>query len=237
MQIQVEKRYSNGLSFLVTYNLSHMMSNTSSGFTSFTNGSINKNNQKSEWSVDNNDQPQIVNIAATYELPFGKGRKFMNKGGVANAVLGGWQVSPLLTYSTGTPLQIGVPGSPLGNGNRANVIPGVKEMFSYSNVYKGLPVLNANAFSNPGLWVLGNEPRELGSIRNPFQKNENISLAKYFPVGEKVKIKLEIEYFNAFNRVIFGGPDTTLTDTNFGKVINSQANTQRQGQAHFEIRF
>jgi hypothetical protein len=237
MQVQVEKRYTSGLSFLVSYNLSRMMSNTSSGFTSFTSGSINKNNQKSEWSVDNNDQPNIVNIAATYELPFGKGRKFMNQGGIKNAVLGGWQISPLLTYASGTPLQVGAPGSPLGNGNRANVIPGVKEQFSYNNVYSGQPVLNAAAFSNPGVWVLGNEPRYLSSIRNPFQKNENIALAKYFPVGEKVKIKLEIEYFNAFNRVIFGGPDTTITDTNFGKVINSQANTQRQGQAHFEVRF
>ncbi len=237
MQIQVEKRYSSGLSFLVSYNLSHFMSNTSSGFTSFTSGSINKNNQKSEWSVDNNDQPQIVNIAATYELPFGKGRKFMNQGGIKNVILGGWQISPLLTYASGTPLQVGVPGSPLGNGNRANVIQGVEQMFSYSNVYKGLPVLNSAAFSNPGVWVLGNEPRYLGSIRNPFNYNENIALAKYFPLGEKVKLKLEVEYFNVLNRVVFGSPDTTLTDTNFGKVINSQANTRREGQAHFEVRF
>ncbi len=238
MQIQVEKRYTNGLSFLVSYNLSRMMSNTSSGFTSFTSGSINKNNQKSEWSVDNNDQPNIINIAATYELPFGKGRKFMsNSNAVVNAVLGGWQISPLLTYASGGPLQVGAPGSPLGNGNRANVIPGVKEQFSYNNVYSGQPVLNAAAFSNPGVWVLGNEPRYLSSIRNPFNLNENIALAKYFPLGEKVKLKLEIEYFNALNRVIFCGPDTTITDTNFGKVINSQCNTQRQGQAHFEARF
>ena len=243
MQVQVEKRYSNGLSFLVAYNLSRMMSNTGSGFTSFAASSLNKNNQKAEWSVDNNDQPQAVNIAATYELPFGKGRKFMNRGGVANAVLGGWQISPLLTYASGTPLQITVPGDPLGcaeptcTSNRPNVVPGVQQQFSYSNVYSGLPVINAAAFTNPGVWAIGNEPRELSGVRNPFNKNENIALAKYFPLGEKVKLKIEIEYFNAFNRVIFGSPDTTLTDTNFGKVINSQANTQRQGQAYIGINF
>jgi hypothetical protein len=243
MQVQVEKRISNGLSFLVAYSLSHMQSDTGSGFTSFASSSLNKNNQKSEWSVDGNDQPNVINIAATYELPFGKGRQFMNRGGVANAVLGGWQISPLLTYSTGTPLQVTVPGDPLGcaeptcTSNRPNVVAGVQEQFSYNNVYSGQPVLNAAAFSNPGVWAIGNEPRYLSSIRNPWGANENIALAKYFPLGEKVKIKLEIEYFNALNRVVFGGPDTTLTDTNFGKVINSQANTQRQGQAHFEIRF
>jgi len=244
MQIQVEKRYTNGLSFLVAYSLSKMMSNTGSGFTSFASASLNKNNQASEYSIDGNDQTNALNIAATYELPFGKGRHFMsNPSKVVQALAGGWQISPLLTYATGTPLQIQVPGNPLGcaeptcTSNRPNVVAGVTQMFSYNNVYTGAPVLNAAAFSNPGVWAIGNEPRELGSIRNPFNANENISAAKYFALGEHVKLKIEVEYFNAFNRVIFGSPDTTLTDTNFGKVINSQANTRREGQAHFEIRF
>jgi hypothetical protein len=244
MQIQVEKRYTNGLSFLVAYSLSKMMSNTGSGFTSFASASLNKNNQASEYSIDGNDQTNALNIAATYELPFGKGRHFMsNPSKVVQALAGGWQISPLLTYATGTPLQIQVPGNPLGcaeptcTSNRPNVVAGVTQMFSYNNVYTGAPVLNAAAFSNPGVWAIGNEPRELGSIRNPFNANENISAAKYFALGEHVKLKIEVEYFNAFNRVVFGSPDTTLTDTNFGKVINSQANTRREGQAHFEIRF
>jgi hypothetical protein len=243
MQIQVEKRYSNGLSFLVAYNLSHMMSNTGSGFTSFASSSLNKNNQKAEWSIDGNDQTNALNIAATYELPFGKGRRFMNTGGVTNAVLGGWQISPLLTYASGMPLQVTVPGDPLGcaeptcTSNRPNVITGTQQQFSYNNVFSGQPVLNAAAFSNPGVWAIGNEPRYLSSIRSPFNLNENIALAKYFPIGEHVKLKLEIEYFNALNRVIFGSPDVALTDTNFGKVINSQNNTQRQGQAFIGINF
>jgi len=240
MQIQLQKRYTNGLSFLVSYNLSKMMSNTNSGFTSFVSASLDKNNQKAEWSIDNNDQPQILNIAGTYELPFGKGRKYMsNSNRLADAALGGWQISPLLTYASGTPLQVNVPGDPLGNGtgNRPNLVSGQTLQYSYANVYKGLPVLNSAAFSNPGNWAIGNEPRYVAGMRSPFQLNENIALSKYFALTEKVKLKLEIEYFNALNRVIFGGPDTGLLDTNFGKVINSQANTQRQGQAHFEVRF
>jgi hypothetical protein len=46
-----------------------------------------------------------------------------------------------------------------------------------------------------------------------------------------------MSYFNVLNRVVFGGPDLTLTDPNFGQVINSQANTQRQGQAQFQVNF
>ena len=168
MQIQVEKRYTNGLSFLVSYNLSRMMSNTNSGFTSFASASLDKNNQKAEWSVDNNDQPQILNIAATYELPFGKGRRYMtNSNRVTNAVLGGWQISPLLTYASGTPLQVNIPGNPLGNGtgNRPNVVSGQPLQFSYNNVYKGLPVLNALAFQDVGQYAIGNEPRYMAGMR------------------------------------------------------------------------
>lgn len=247
LQVSLEKRYTNGLSFLVSYNLSRMMSNTNSGFTSFANLSLNKDNQKAEWSIDNNDQPNMINIAGTYELPIGKGRRFLDHGGIVNTLFGGWQISPLLTYASGTPLYTGtggsvqVTGDPLGNGcstcNRANVVSYNNMMFSYTNVYLGQPVINKADFSDPGPWVLGNAPRVIGALRNPFNYNENIALAKYFALGEKVKLKLEIEYFNVFNRVVFGSPDLNYEDSTFGMVINSQANTQRQGQAFLGINF
>ena len=121
--------------------------------------------------------------------------------------------------------------------NRANIVSGVQQEFSYSNVYKGLPVLNAAAFTNPGPWVLGTAPRVL-HIRGPWNLNENISLSKKFPIGEHVKAELRMSYFNVFNRVVFGGPSSlVLTDPNFGQVVNSQANTQRQGQAQFQVNF
>jgi hypothetical protein len=247
MQMVLEKRLSSGLGFLVSYNLSRMMSNTNSGFSSFANTALNRNNQKAEWSIDNNDQPEMISIAGTYELPIGKGKPLLNRQGVASNILGGWALSPILTYQEGTPLWNGtggsvtVPGDPLGNGcapcNRANIVPGVQPEFSYANVYKGLPVLNAAAFTNPGLWVLGTAPRVL-DIRGPWNLNENVSLGKSFALGEHVKAELRISYFNLFNRVVLGGPSSlVLTDPNFGKVINSQANTQRQGQGQFQISF
>ena len=240
MQIQLQKRYTNGLSFLVSYTLSHMQSNTNSGFTSFASASLNKDNQKAEWSVDNNDQPNIITIAATYELPFGKGKQFLHDANaVTNAFVGGWQISPLLTYASGTPLQVTVAGNPLGNGtaNRPNVVPGQTLQYSYNNVYKGLPVLNAAAFIDPGPWAIGNEPRYMAGMRLPFNYNENIAAAKTFMLTERVRLRIEVQYFNALNRVVFGSPDTNLNDTNFGKVINSQANSNRQGQARIVLSF
>ncbi len=245
MQVQLERRFTNGLMFLVSYNLSRMMSNTNSGFTSFANADLNKNNQKAEWTIDNNDQPNMVNIATVYELPIGKGKAHLNNGLVGN-ILGGWGISGILTYSEGTPLFSGTggsvyaPGDPLDNGcapcNRADVNPGVQQEFSYSNVYKGLPVLNAAAFTAPGLWTLGTAQRVL-DIRLPWNFNENVSAYKNFNIGEHVKAQLRMSYFNLLNRVVFGGPDLGIADPTFGMVINSQANTERQGQAQFQVNF
>ncbi len=244
MQIQVEKRYTNGLSFLVSYNLSRMMTNTGSGFSSFASASLNKNNLAAEWSVDGNDQPQMVNIAATYELPIGPGKKYLSKRNFVNSLVGGWQISPLLQYASGTPLQVNVAGNPLFNqvdtpGNRPNLVPGQTLQFSnYASLVKqGLPVLNAAAFSDPGLYAIGNEPRYVSSMRNQFNANENIAASKSFPIGEHVRAQLRMEFFNLFNRTVFGGPNTNLEDPNFGKVINSQNNSGRQGQAHFVVSF
>ncbi len=141
------------------------MSNTNSGFTSFASTDYNKNNQKAEWTIDNNDQTYMINIAATYELPIGKGKQFLSDKGLLTNIVGGWQISPLLQYATGTPIFSGTggsvyaPGDPLGNGcapcNRVNIVSGTQQEFSYNNVYKGLPVLTAAAFTAPGFMGAG----------------------------------------------------------------------------------
>ncbi len=246
LQLTGEKRFTGGLSFLVSYTLSRSMSNTNSGFSTFANNSLNKQNQAAEWSVDNNDQTNNVRISGTYELPIGPGKPFLNQKGFLSQVFGGWQVSPILTYATGTPLfqgtggSVNVPGDPLDNScsncNRANVIAGAQRTFSYSNVYSGQPVLNAAAFSNPGPWTLGNAQRVLSDVRNPFGFNEDISVMKSFGT-ERIKVQLRMDYFNVLNRVRFGSPVALLTDPNFGKVINNQTNTQRQGQAQIRVTF
>src|SRR5437899_10939199 len=78
LQIQAQKRFSTGLSFLVSYTLSKTMSNTDTGFSTFNFGSENKFNQKSEWSIAGNDQTHILNISVVYEFPIGPGKKFIN---------------------------------------------------------------------------------------------------------------------------------------------------------------
>ena len=253
LQVQTQKRFSSGLSFLVAYTLSKTMANTDTGFSTFNFGSENKFNQKSEWSVASNDQTHILNISGVYELPIGPGKKYLNKSGMlAKNVLGGWQVSGVFQYASGTPLQILANNNdPFLNGfNRANFNPSVPLNVNYNNYYKGLPVFTQSAFSDPG-FAQGNAPREIAQLRNPFNANENVGLAKHFYFGEHVNAELRIEFFNVLNRMqICGsgqGLDTGVNDgslrfgfvspTGSGGSTTCQGNTPRQGQGFFKVSF
>jgi len=253
LQVQAQKRYSNGLSFLVSYTASKTMSNTDTGFASFNFGSENRFNQKSEWTIAGNDQTHLLNISTVYELPIGPGKKFLNKGGLlAKNVLGGWQVSGVFQYASGTPYTVySNNNDPFLNGfNRANYDSSVPLHLNYNNYYKGFPVFNTSAFSDPGL-TAGNEPRVVSALRQPFNSNENLALAKRFFFGERVTAELRIEFFNILNRMqVCGynqGLDNNVQDGpgSFGLISPNgnggsntcQANTARQGQAFFRVSF
>ncbi len=249
LQVQVQKRFTSGLSFLVAYTLSKTMSNTDTGFAAFNFGSENRFNQKAEWSIAGNDQKHLLNISGVYELPIGPGKKFFNKGGqLAKNVLGGWQVTGVFQYASGTPLTVYCnDNDPFLNGfNRCNYNAGVSLNVNYKNYYKGLPVFTTTAFSDPG-FAQGNEPRALSHLRNPFNANENVGLSKHFYFGERVNAELRVEFFNVLNRMRVCGPDTNFPDgaTNFGLVSPNgsggsstcQGNTPRQGQGFFKVTF
>lgn len=182
-----------------------------------------------------------------YELPIGPDKPLLSGGGLLkNNIDGGWQVSAILQYQSGVPFGVTASGNPLNNGfNRANVLPGIKPVISWKNVDRTdsggnpLPVLNPNAFSDPGPWVPGNAPRELESLRLPPTSNENIALAKKFFLGDRVHAELRIEFFDLFNRVIRACmPDTNVSDGAFGLAPQQcQSNLPRQGQAYFRMSF
>jgi hypothetical protein len=256
LQVQLQKRFSDGLSFLMNYTLSKNMSNTDSGFSTFNFGALNGFDQKSEWSIAGNDQKHVLNIAGFYELPIGPGKKFLNKGGlVAKNALGGWRMSVVTQYSTGTPISINSFNNDvfLNGFNRANYDPTVALHVNYNNYYKGLPIFTQSAFSDPG-FKQGNEPRNLTVLRNPNNANETMALSKRFFFGEKANLELRMEYQNIFNRMQVCGPSTNL-DTNVDDGVNNfgfvspngngapggsnvcQANTRRQGEIFLRLTF
>ena len=240
LQAQVQKRFTSGLSFLVAYTLSKTMSNTDSGFSTFNGLPVNKFNKAQLWAIAGDDRTHVMNISGVYELPIGPGKRLLNKGGlVAKNLLGGWQVSGVLQYSSGTPMRIGANGSPLRTGNIANVT-GQAFNVNYDNYYRGLPVFNTAAFSSPGNFALGNAPRNIAGLRSPFNSNENLALAKHFYFGERVTAELRMEFANILNRMQVCTPDTNVDSANFGLINGGQVcqnNSPRTGQAFFKVSF
>jgi hypothetical protein len=224
------------------------MDNTSSGFSSFANGGINKYNQKPEWAVSGSDEPQTLKASGTYELPIGPKKKYFNNHGVTGQVLGGWQVGWILNYESGGALGVGQNGTPFPNGfYRPDRVSGVKlGTASYNNAKKQYltkvvsPIFNPGAFTPAPAYTLSDIPRNYGELRNPAFYNEDFNARKKFFIGERFTGLLQVDYFNAFNRTIFGGPDTNVSDSTFGQVTgttNNASPSNRQGQVSFRLEF
>jgi Carboxypeptidase regulatory-like domain len=239
LQASLEKRFSNGLSFLTSYTLAKLMANVDSGFTTFATLPVNKYNQKAEWTVDQSDIRNNAKISGTYELPIGPGKSFINNKGVTGQLLGGLQVSFILSYQTGTPFGISENSNPLGCANcinRPNEVQGVaRNTKGYSNLtfangQSTQQVFSTNAFVSTSS-TLGNSVRNYSELRNPGTYDEDINARKKFAIGDKVTFILQMDYFNVLNRTRFENANNNIDNTsNYGLVSSGQQNNPRQGQ-------
>jgi hypothetical protein len=249
LQAQAEKRFSNGLSYLADLTLSKTLSTEAVGATLYQSNPINSFDMKPEYTPSSRDQKYLVNIVATYALPTGPGKKYFNSRGFLGQVLGGWQVSGILSYAGGYPFGAYNSYNPLYANfeDRPNAVPGVKiKTFNYKlsqEYFTGKratqPVqFTTNAFVNTGPWELGNAVASYASLRTPPLRVENFSAIKAFFITGHVHASLRVDYFNAFNRTRLQAPDANSLDSTFGQITNlSSQISNRQGQATFRVEF
>jgi len=231
MQLQVDKRFSQGLSFLVSYTVSKNLTDADSsgpgvaGFTG-TNEFIGQNSfdRSAEKAVSELDTPQALVASFFYELPVGRGKHFVNGGGISDRVLGGWSVSGILSYRSGQPTEVYGPctqllasqvlygGCEFTGAARVNVAQGVPLTNKSSDFNPNTtPFWNPAAFSQPADFTFGDEPRSLSNARTFGGKNEDFTLGKKTRLfGERATLDFRAEFFNIFNRHIYepnvGGP-------------------------------
>ncbi len=248
-QMQGEKRFSGGFSYLADLTLSRNMANNSTGSAPFSANGLNAYNPRPEYSPSGLDQKYIAHIVFTYDLPIGLGKKYLNSKNILAQVLGGWQFSGILTYAGGYPMGASNNYNPLlVNGfDRPNIVPGVKlKTFDYNlskSYFKGKlsappTQFTTNAFVNTGPWEVGDALRSYASLRTPPLRVENFDIIKYFHLTNRVQASLRVDYFNAFNRTQLQSPDTNSLDSTFGQITNlSSQISNRQGQATFRVEF
>jgi Carboxypeptidase regulatory-like domain/TonB dependent receptor len=230
MQLQLNKRVSQGLTFLVSYTVSKNITDADSagpGVSGFigTNSFIGENsyNRKAEKAVSQLDTPQSLVMSFFYELPLGHGKQFMNDSALKDRVFGGWYTSAILTYRSGTPTEVygncqGTAGDVLfggcnttGAGARVNIVPGVSQTNKSNFNPTTTPFWNPAAFSPATALTFGNEPRSLSSARAFGGRNEDLTIGKKTHlIGEKATIDFQASFFNMFNRHIYSTPSNVF---------------------------
>jgi hypothetical protein len=264
MQAKVEKRFSQGLAFMVAYTWSKSLTDSDSQFSVFSGMAQTGYNQRVEKSYAINDIPAILTLNYSYDLPFGKGKRWANSGGVVDKVLGGWKITGIQTYQSGAPAQImqnqpngglfiggfGDPSPSVSWLSRPNVVPGVDRRSSRYHASDFDPAkdlqYNINAWSPADRYTIGNGPRLYGDIRFFPYLNEDFGIIKRTQIGERVSIDFRAEFFNAFNRTVFGyiqgevfagGFENNIQDpSNFGKITGVN-NNPRQIQFGLRINY
>jgi hypothetical protein len=240
LQAKVEKRFSGGTFLLVSYTFSKLITSGADNVQrgnligSGASGVISPFEQSRNRALAVDDVTHLVSAALVYDLPFGKGRKYLDQGGVANAVLGGWQLSSIFRYSTGIPFFFRLTGNACNVPGqfRAGCIPAIKpganpfaQDLSSFDPGKG-PLFNKDAFEPVSAFnfYYGTGAR-VTSYRGLGFHNHDLSLVKNTSLGGRMNLQLRIEAFNLWNWHIFGGsgewgnqpfnPD--LASPNFGK--------------------
>jgi hypothetical protein len=251
LQLRFQKRPSHYVSFEGNYTWAKAIDDSSAGANSFITDALSNgrrpqqlDNLKAERSISANDATHRLVLATILSLPVGRGLWVghdMNR--VLDTIVGGWSVSTILTFQSGTPIHIGLNSPKLADGaQRPDVVcsqlsSGVSYHDAAFNLLKGTgnpSVFNASCFAEPDPQVPGNAPRYFSNLRTDGIHNSDLSLSKEISITEAKKLQIRAEFFNFTNTPRFALPVVSVGDSQFGQVT-STANSPRHMQ--FGARF
>jgi hypothetical protein len=188
-------------------------------------------------SFTNFDVPHVLNILTTFDLPFGRGRRFLNTSNpVISRLVGGWTIAGIQQYRKGTLIWLNTPGNPLGNGvlfspvTKANVGTGpIRTGIDRTSLDPNDPSarwFNPGAFTAAPPFTLGNAAFYYNDFRQPAVFTENLAIVKrtvlFETDGGPVALTYRADAFNLFNRTNFGGVVGTVGNPNFGRPTGPQ---------------
>jgi len=239
LQAKVERRFGS-LQMLANYTWSKSLANAhfrqifSQQFNVGAQDAYNLSDMKSFLPFD---QPHVFNLLFSYDLPFGRGKRYMgNRNVIVDGLLGGWTVSGIARYNAGALIQVNSPGNPLAGAifstaTKANINNGVpiSTGASFSDLDPNNPNVrwfNAGAFSPASAFSLGNAALYYDDFRQPMLASENLGIAKRTILFKNDRNPVELLYradaFNLFNRTRFGGVNGVIGNPNFGRPSGPQ---------------
>lgn len=225
LQTKLEKRVSNGLWYTVSYTFAKNIQRA--------NAPATGQNTVWERALTDFDIPHNLTLSTGYELPFGKGKRFLSSaGGFTNALLGGWQTQGILVLRSGRPF------TPTIGADRANTGVGGQRPNRIANGKLDNPTVekwfDVAAFVLPAQFTYGNSGANI--LREDRFKSLDFSIFKQFRITEGSQLQFRAEAFNVTNTPSFAIPNT-LVDTAAGGRVTSTLSAPRQIQFALKYNF
>jgi hypothetical protein len=233
--LKLNRRLSNGLTAQLSYTFSKLLTDSD---TYYANAGFaeDNGNRRIEKSIGAYDQTHVIKLNTVYELPVGKGKRWLTHG-VANQILGGWRVSAIQIYASGYPIGVTV-NAPMAifNGVNRPWITSYNWKSNWSGSFDPAKdtYLSASAFPAQPVGVLGDATRFNPLVRGFPNYNENVGLGKSFLLTERFRLDFRAEAFNLLNRTVFSNPNTNLNSSAFG-IVSGQANAPRDMQMALKL--
>lgn len=223
LQLSLKKRFARGVSFDLNYTWSKFLDmQDSSGWGGQAGSQYWQNayNQAANYGLSNNDTPHMFKGDVVYQLPVGKGKTLLNRGGVLNALIGGWQASAIFVAESGVPFTA-IMGTQNQTGALAgNWFPNVVGDPSLPN-----PTIhqwfNTAAFAQPAAFSFGNEGRNI--LRGPDMSDIDFSMAKslLLPRLEGGILQFRFDATNIINHPSFSNPSNSIGTSGAGIITGT----------------
>lgn len=244
MKLEIGRRFHSGLQFDVNYTLSKTLTDYEGG-QSQRDAYRDNANRRLDKTYAGIDARHVINGNFIWEIPVGKGRRWLSSGNAfVNGLLGGWQMNGIFAYSTGSPFTISSGRNKLTVDDASTAdCNGCKPGMTAKVIRSGDNILALTAeeiklFTDPPAGSAGQTAQRY--FRSPTQWVLDGSVFKSFRLrfipGEQGELQSRFEFFNAFNHTNFGSPTSTITSGSFG-IISPPTSGQRIIQVALKILF
>lgn len=233
LQAEIRRRFTQGLSFQANYTFQKILATVPSDQQTRFDPILDNNQPELEYARADYDRTHTININTLYELPFGRGKRFLNEGGLVNAIFGGFQFTSIINISSGFPISIKDPVGTLNRAARSGrqtafsnlTADQIKDLIGIFKAADGTiyfidpsviapngTATGSNVLGTPGSFAeqvfFRNQPGQTGNLpRNffngPLYFNWNAGLIKNIAFSERVRVQLRAEAFNVLNNTNF----------------------------------
>ena len=233
LQTRFEKRFSDGFTFNTHYEYSHTMSR---------DWFANEFDPAPLWRESDSSRPHRWVNTAIYELPFGRNKLLLNRGGILNAMFGGWQIGSILQLQSGECIDFGsLSNGAVSGGN----------VFYYGDDYRDIVLptsertrdrwFNTANFERNSARTAASYHRRVFPQRMNWLRTERLlqwdaNVQKSFTVRESFKGQFRVDLLNAPNHQVNGGPNTDPVSASFGRITGT-VNTPRYIQFQLRLSF